>query len=128
MMLQETKEIVMKLVKKSADKVDYNISRGLWDNEDLEVLEKAVKTWKRIEEIEDVEENHALRKEIETLEKKRGREGSEFKDLVYDIYSKNPNSIGLEEIIEAIDDTMEELKIIHEKVYDKTLNRLKSKK
>lgn len=127
-MLQETKEIVMKLVKKSADKVDYNISRGLWDNEDLEVLEKAVKTWKRIEEIEDVEENHALRKEIETLEKKRGREGSEFKDLVYDIYSKNPNSIGLEEIIEAIDDTMEELKIIHEKVYDKTLNRLKSKK
>ena len=97
-------------------------------NEDLEVLEKAVKTWKRIEEIEDVEENHALRKEIETLEKKRGREGSEFKDLVYDIYSKNPNSIGLEEIIEAIDDTMEELKIIHEKVYDKTLNRLKSKK
>lgn len=128
MMLQETKEIVMKLVKKSADKVDYNITRGLWDNEDLEVLEKAVKTWKRIEEIEDVEENHALRKEIETLEKKRGREGSEFKDLVYDIYSKNPNSIGLEEIIEAIDDTMEELKIIHEKVYDKTLNRLKSKK
>lgn len=127
--MQEVKEIVMKLVKKASEKVDYNIEHGRWDEEDLEVLSKAVKTWKRLEEIEDVEENHKLRRTIENIEREKAdSEGSEFKKLVYDIYKKFPGDSSLAEIIDALDETMGELKIIHEKIYDNTIQRLKSKK
>lgn len=126
--MQEVKEVIMRLVKKASEKVDNNMKRGVWDSEELEVLKDSVKIWKDIEKIEDIEENHDIRKEIREIESVRAeREGSEFKDLVYDLYKSNPDFSSINKIIDVLDETMGELKIIHEKVYDNTMKKLKHK-
>lgn len=131
--LERIKKLNLKLLETSSLKVEKAIEGKAWDCECFEVMAQAIDNMLDLHKIE-----HYSRQEpaVEALgvketksvgaPKQNVREDvTEFEQIIYDITEKREAKDALKAITATMAETMEDLRILHPRIYEMTIHRLK---
>lgn len=128
--IERVKELNEYIIDKATEKIDLSMKSKGFDEESFEVLSKAIVNLKYLEKIEHYEE-----KEVEESEEVEAaavmpkldasKVTTEFEGLIYEIARKLPGKDYMLAITTIIADTMEDLRVLHPKMYENLMRKLK---
>ena len=131
--LMKLKELNSKLLETSSSKVERALETKSWDCECFEVMAQAIDNMLDIHKIEKYSKESEELATVAvgetrgyTMPKQDAREvTTEFEKIIYDIVDSKPQKEAMEAITTTIAETMEDLRILHPRIYEMTIHRLK---
>lgn len=133
MEIDKLKELNEKILEKAASKIEKAHTLDNYDYECMKAMSMAIDNMKDLIMIKEYKtyKKENYEPEAKNYHRKRikGIEGdSEFVECIYEILDKQGESEGIEGIIEVFDESMDEIKILHKRMYDRIMSRLKEMK
>lgn len=146
MELERIKEINEKVLQRAVEKVEKAMEVGTYDAEcyhtmsiaidnikDLSKIEKYHEELEQLERMEEIQEFEALaeekpQKNIRALMAEKvdaKEETTEFEALIYEIAEKKDDIESMLAITTVLAETMEDLRLLHPKIYNMTMLKLK---
>lgn len=126
MKLEELKELNEKVLKKAFNRVNKAAEMDTYDKESFEALSMAIKNTSDISKIEKYSDLGDKSREELLKSRVNPKEGTtEFEALIYEIAEKKPTQETMLAITTVMAETMEDLRILHPRMYNLSMNRLK---
>lgn len=127
MELYDMKELNKKVLEKAYNRVQKSADMDSYDKESFEAMSLALDNIKDIMKIERYSEDYKEGKErtlpmSEKVDPKT--ETTEFEALIYEIAEKYPGKDGMLAITTILAETMEDLRLLHPRIYNLTMTRL----
>lgn len=119
-------ELNEKVIEKAMPKVEKAILNDNWDCECFEALSMAIKNVTRLEKEEGYEVKE-YKEEPKAYTRKRREDESEFMACVYGLMEEYPEE-GADKIMVLFDEHMDDLRVIHPKMHENLMVRLKGMK
>lgn len=121
--IAKLKELNEKILDKAMMNVEKAWVMDKWDCECMETMSLAIDNLKDLEKMQKHETSYA------TVRKMDARtETTEFEQCVYDVLKKHEGEKGVMAVITVIAETMEDMKILNKKMYERTMMKIKELK
>ena len=139
MELERIKSINEKVLEKAMEKVEKSMELGTYDAEcyhvmsvaidnlkDLKKIEKYHEELEQLEMLEEVQEEKPKNVRTMMAEKVDAKtETTEFESLIYEIADKRNDAESMLAITTILAETMEDLRLLHPKIYNMTMLKLR---
>lgn len=122
--LKKARELNNRIIEESMSKVEKAIDSKNWDCECFETMSKSIDNILDIVKIE----KYTEKDKVDTYRKEKKNaftEETEFETLIYKIAEEKKDVEGMLAITTVLAELMEELRIMHPRMYDLTMIRLK---
>lgn len=128
MELHKMKELNKKVLEKAYSRVQKSTDMDSYDKESFEAMSLALDNIKDIMKIEKYSEDYSEKENraipaMARIDPKT--ETTEFEGLIYEIAEKYPSKDGMLAITTILAETMEDLRLLHPRIYNLTMTRLK---
>lgn len=120
-------ELNERVLEKAIGEVEKALITGKWDQEDMEALSMAIKNIHKLEGGM-MHEYKEYKEEPKEYGRKAKEGESEFMSCLYEVMEKHPGQKGIDAVIMLFDEHMDDLRVIHPKMYDNIMVRLKGMK
>lgn len=128
MHLIKAKEINKKIIEECNEKIEKSLDKKAFDSECFEVISQAIDNLCDIEKLEKYEDKNKeamVSKEMVLKKKNAKTETTEFEQLIYDICAKFYKEDVSFSYVTIIADTIEDLRLLHPKMYENLMRKLK---
>lgn len=123
--MEKAREINSDILIKSTEKLHHKLKNGGWSEEEFEVMSQAIDNLKDLDEIHYKKDEKEFKHKISSKKMDAYKDETEFENLVYEIAMEKPSVDTLLDITTVLADHMEDIKVMHPKIYKGLIMKLK---
>lgn len=122
--LNKAKEVNEFILDKAVNKISERVQKGGWDNEEFEVMSKAIDNLKELDKLDYKDKKEEFKK-VRTKRLNAYEEETEFETLVYRISEEKPGTETMLAITTILADHMEDIRVMQPRAYDIIMMKLR---